>query len=66
MNIIRAGLSWMDPIVSFLTNGTLPNDKTEAGKSPKKGATVLAFEGTKAIQMLILRPLSAMHPSRGS
>ena len=29
---IRAGLSWMDSIVAFLKEGTLPNDKGVAKK----------------------------------
>ena len=33
VNTIRAGPNWMDLIFSFLTNGTLPNDKTVAKKA---------------------------------
>ena len=33
---IKAGPSWMDSIVAFLKEGTLPNDKGEAKKKKKK------------------------------
>ena len=35
-NFIQAGPSWMDPIVSFLKDGTLPDDKTKAKKACRK------------------------------
>ena len=33
---IRVGPSWMDPIVAFLKDGALPNDKGEAEKIRRK------------------------------
>lgn len=32
----RVGPSWMDPILSFLNNGTLPEDRTEVEKKCTK------------------------------
>lgn len=36
LNTRLASPSWMDPIVLFLMNGTLPNDKTKAKKARRK------------------------------
>lgn len=36
VSFIQAGFSWMDPIVSFLKDRTLPDDKTEAEKAHRK------------------------------
>ena len=33
---IRVGSSWMDPIISFLKEDTLPSDKLEAEKIRRK------------------------------
>ena len=47
VNTIRAGPSWKDPIVLFLTNGTLPNDKTEAKKARRKAPQYWLLEEQK-------------------
>ena len=36
VNTIRTGPSWMEPIVSFLTDGTLLDDKAKAEKARRK------------------------------
>ena len=33
---IQVGLDWMDPLVSFLSDGALPRDKSEAKKIRRK------------------------------
>ena len=35
---IRVGPSWMDPLVLFLKNDTLPKDKNEADKIRRKAS----------------------------
>lgn len=55
----------MDLIVPFLTEEPCPMTKPKQKKLEEKH-TILALEGTEAIQTFILRPLSTMHPPRGS
>ena len=38
---VKVGLSWMDPIVSFLKDDTLPEEKSETEKNTKKSSLVL-------------------------
>ena len=36
VQFVRAGPSWMDPIVAFLGGGDLPKDKAEAAKIQRR------------------------------
>lgn len=36
VNVVHVGLSWMDLVVSFLKDGTLLEDRTEAKKARRK------------------------------
>jgi len=44
---IRVSPSWMDSIVAFLKEGTLPNDKGKADKVRKKAPCFWLFEEQK-------------------
>ena len=44
---IRVGPSWMDSIVAFLKEGTLPNDKGKVDKIRKKAPCFWLFEEQK-------------------
>lgn len=57
------GPSWMDPIVSFLKDGTLPKDKTKAEKTQRKAPRYQFSEEQKLYKCLYLRPyLMCIHP----
>ena len=38
VHFTRVGPSWMDPVVTFLKNGTLPEDRVEAKKIRRKAS----------------------------
>ena len=38
VHFTRVGPSWMDPVVTFLKNGTLPEDRVEAEKIRRKAS----------------------------
>ena len=60
---IQVGLSQMDPLVSFLRNGTLPEDKSEAKKIQRKAPRYCLFEEKKLYKCSFLRPyLLCVHP----
>ena len=63
MNQIRVGLSWMDFIVMFLKDGSLPNDKGEAEKIRRKVSHFWLFEEQKLYKCSFSRPhLLCVHP----
>ena len=53
---IRVSPSWMDSIVAFLKEGTLPNDKGEVDKFRKKAPRFLLFEEQKLYKRSYSRP----------
>ncbi|XP_030923081.1 uncharacterized protein LOC115949959 [Quercus lobata] len=60
---IRAGPSWMDPIVLYLKHDTLPDDKVEAGKIRRKATRFWLSEDSKLYRRSFLGPyLLCVHP----
>ncbi|XP_030970847.1 uncharacterized protein LOC115991267 [Quercus lobata] len=60
---IRAGPSWMDPIVLYLKHDTLPDDKVEAGKIRRKATRFWLSEDSKLYRRLFSGPyLLCVHP----
>ncbi|CAL8991629.1 unnamed protein product [Prunus brigantina] len=45
LNTVRQDPSWMDPIHAYLTNGTLPTDRTEAKTVRRPSARYLLLQG---------------------
>ncbi|CAL8992281.1 unnamed protein product [Prunus brigantina] len=45
INTVHQDPSWMDPIHSYLTNGTLPTDRTEAKTVRQRSAQYLLLQG---------------------
>ena len=60
---IRVGPSWIDPIMLFLKEDILPEDKSKADKV--QGSSVLAIWRSKIVQMLFLRAVLVMHTPWG-
>ena len=50
---VRVGPSWMDPIVKFLKDDILPEEKSKAEKNTKKCNSVLVVRGSQVIQALL-------------
>ncbi|XP_030924708.1 uncharacterized protein LOC115951690 [Quercus lobata] len=60
---IRAGPSWMDPIVLYLKHDTLPDDKVEAGKIKRKATRFWLSEDSKLYRRSFSGPyLLCVHP----
>ena len=60
---VRAGPSWMDPLVLFLKHDTLPNDKNEADKIRRKASRFWLSEDSKLYRRSFLGPyLLCVHP----
>ncbi|XP_030936306.1 protein NYNRIN-like [Quercus lobata] len=60
---IRAGPSWMDPIVLYLKHDTLPDDKVEAGKIRRKATRFWLSEDSKLYRRSFSRLyLLCVHP----
>ena len=60
---IRAGPSWMDPLVLFLKHDTLPEDKNEADKIRRKAFRLWLSEDSKLYKRSFLGPyLLCVHP----
>ncbi|XP_065619912.1 uncharacterized protein LOC136063443 [Quercus suber] len=60
---IRAGLSWMDPIVKFLKEDSLPEEKREADKVQRKATKFWLSEDQKLYKRSYSGPyLLCMHP----
>ncbi|XP_030927507.1 uncharacterized protein LOC115953836 [Quercus lobata] len=60
---IRAGPSWMDPIVLYLKHDTLPGDKVEAGKIKRKATRFWLLEDSKLYRRSFSGPyLVCVHP----
>ncbi|XP_030969559.1 uncharacterized protein LOC115989821 [Quercus lobata] len=60
---IRAGPSWMDPIVLYLKHDTLPDDKVEAGKIRRKATRFWLSEDSKLYRRSFSGPyLLCVHP----
>ena len=54
----------MDPIVSFLKDDTLFEEKSEAEKNTKKSSSILAIRGSQVVQMLLFWAVFVMCTSR--
>ena len=61
---VKVGLSWMDPIVSFLKDDTLPEEKSETEKNTKKSSLVLVVRGSQVVQALLFWAVFVMFTSR--
>ena len=60
---VRVGSSWMDPIVSFLKDDTLPEEKSEAEKIRRKAHWFWLFEDHKLYKHSYFGPyLLCVHP----
>ena len=60
---VRVGPSWMDPIVSFLKNDTLPEEKSKAEKIRRKAHRFWLFEDHKLYKRSYSGPyLLCIHP----
>ncbi|XP_030939729.1 uncharacterized protein LOC115964587 [Quercus lobata] len=60
---IRAGPSWMDPIILYLKHDTLPDDKVEAGKIRRKSTRFWLSEDSKLYRRSFSGPyLLCVHP----
>ena len=60
---IRAGPSWMDPLVLFLKHDTLPDDKNEADKIKRKASRFWLSKDSKLYKCSFSRPhLLCVHP----
>ena len=60
---IQVGPSWMDPLVSFLRNGSLPEDNGEVEKFQRKAPRYWLFEEQKLYKCSYSRPyLLCVHP----
>ncbi|XP_030923551.1 uncharacterized protein LOC115950498 [Quercus lobata] len=60
---LRAGPSWMDPIVLYLKHDTLPDDKVEADKIRRKATRFWLSEDSKLYRRLFSGPyLLCVHP----
>ena len=60
---VRAGPSWMDPLVLFLKHDTLPDDKVEADKIRRKASRFWLSEDSKLYRRSFSGPyLLCVHP----
>ncbi|XP_050280262.1 uncharacterized protein LOC126721249 [Quercus robur] len=60
---IRAGPSWIDPLVQFLKHNTLPEDKNEANKIRRKASRFWLSEDSKLYRRSFSGPyLLCVHP----
>ncbi|XP_050278273.1 uncharacterized protein LOC126719801 [Quercus robur] len=60
---VRAGPSWMDPLVLFLKHDTLPDDKNEADKIRRKASRFWLSEDSKLYRRSFSGPyLLCVHP----
>ena len=60
---LHVGMSWMDPIMTFLKRGLLPEDKHEAEKVRKGAPRYWLSEEQKLYKRSYLRPyLLCVHP----
>ena len=53
---IQVGLDWMDPLVSFLSDGALPEDKSEAKKIQRKAPRYWLSKEQKLYEYSFSRP----------
>ena len=60
---VKVGLSWMDPIVSFLKDDTLPEEKSETEKIRRKAPWFWLSEDHKLYKHSYFGPyLLCVHP----
>ena len=60
---VKVGLSWMDPIVSFLKDDTLPEEKSETEKIRRKAPWFWLSEDHKLYKHSYFGPyLLCLHP----
>lgn len=57
---LRVGPNWMDPLVSFLKNGGLP-DRREKLRKYKKGVSLLVFQGAETKTLLLYTIFTLIH-----
>ena len=60
---VRVGRSWMDPIISFLKDDILPDERSEAVKVCRKASRFWLFEDQKLYKCSFFRSyLLCIHP----
>ena len=65
INQVRAGPSWMDPIMQFLKEDVLPEEKTEIDKIRKKATSYWLSEDIKLYRRSFSGPyLLCVHPEQ--
>nr|XP_025608164.1 uncharacterized protein LOC112701641 [Arachis hypogaea] len=62
LHLSRLGLSWLDPITSFLENGKLPDDKKDATKLRREAAKYVIIQGQLFKKGLNQPLLKCLHP----
>ncbi|CAL9017597.1 unnamed protein product, partial [Prunus brigantina] len=65
LNTVRQDPSWMDPIHAYLTNGTLPTDRTEAKTVRRRSARYLLLQGILYRRSYSLPLLRCVAPQQG-
>ncbi|CAL8993374.1 unnamed protein product [Prunus brigantina] len=65
LNTVRQDPSWMDPIHAYLTNGTLPTDRTEAKTERRRSARYLLLQGILYRRSYSLPLLRCVAPQQG-
>ncbi|XP_015933177.1 uncharacterized protein LOC107459461 [Arachis duranensis] len=64
LHLSRLGLSWLDPITSFLENGKLLDDKKDATKLRREAAKYVIFQGQLFKKGLNQPLLKCLHPDQ--
>ncbi|CAL8994597.1 unnamed protein product, partial [Prunus brigantina] len=65
INTVRQDPSWMDPIHAYLTNGTLPTDRTEAKTVRRRSARYLLLQSILYRRSYSLPLLRCVAPQQG-
>ncbi|CAL9024100.1 unnamed protein product, partial [Prunus brigantina] len=65
VNTVRQDPSWMDPIHAYLSNGTLPTDRTEAKAVRRRSARYLLLQGILYRRSYSLPLLRRVAPQQG-
>ncbi|CAL8992338.1 unnamed protein product [Prunus brigantina] len=65
VNTVRQDPSWMDPIHAYLSNGTLPTDRTEAKAVRRRSARYLLLQGILYRRSYSLPLLRCVAPQQG-
>ncbi|XP_057734067.1 uncharacterized protein LOC130949335 [Arachis stenosperma] len=64
LHVTRLGSSWLDPIISFLENGKLPDDEKDAAKLRREAAKYAVIQGQLFKKGLNQPLLKCLHPDQ--